>query len=350
MRPSNRPIKVMIVEDSRTVREHLEHIISSDPRLEVIASASSGEEALRKLETLTPDVISMDIRLPGMNGFETTRRIMTIKPTPIVVVSASIESEDLKVSMNALRAGALAVVEKPVGQSHADYQASAEGIRTKLVIMSEVRVIRQRFRPAVEPGGGPPSRPLELIAMVASTGGPNALTRILNQFSRDFPLPILIVQHIAASFMEGFAVWLGEVCPLPVSIAKEGEIPLAGHIYLAPAQAHLIVDRGRMQHDDSPPLCMQKPSGSLLFDSLARTYGPRALGVLLTGMGEDGASGLTAMHRAGAYTIAEDESTAVVYGMPAAAVRMGGASESLPLDLIGPRILELLPAGPRPGA
>ena len=340
-------IRVMIVEDSDVIREFLQHIVNRDPRLEVAAAVGTAEAALRILRRVSPDVISMDIRLPGMNGFEATTRIMAEKATPIVVVSASVESEDLKITMNALRAGALAVLEKPVGTTHEDYSALAERLCTQLTIMSEVRVVSQRgFRPlskapvkheVVEPSGV-----FKILGVAASTGGPNALVQLFNGLGKDFPLPALLVQHITASFLEGFASWLESVCPFAVRIIRDGQSPAAGTIYLAPPDYHLRIARGKLWADHGDPVCMQRPSGTVLFQSMARELGPQALGVLLTGMGDDGADGLLAIREAGGYTIAEDESTAVVYGMPAAAVELGAVCESLPLPAIPARVAELL--------
>lgn len=349
-------IRVMIVEDSRPVREMLEYIIGNDPRLEVAASVGSAEEALRKLVQVSPDVISMDIRLPGMNGFEATQRIMAEKPTPIVVVSASVESDELKISMNALRAGALCVMEKPVSTSHRDYAALAERLCTQLVIMSDVRVIRQRARRdlglqspvsvanAVRSAAmiPPAAGTFQMVGIVASTGGPNALVKVLNGFGTNVPVPVLLVQHITPSFLKGFVSWLDGISPLPVCEAEEGQIPTAGRVYVAPADMHLVVDRGCLRLDGGAPVCVQRPSGTVLFRSMARILGSKGLGVLLTGMGEDGAAGLRDIREAGGYTIAEDESTAVVYGMPAAAVSMGAVCESLPLEEIAPRVSQLL--------
>jgi len=344
----------MIVEDSRPVREMLEYIIGRDPRLEVAESVGSAEEALRKLHQVSPDVVSMDIRLPGMNGFEATQRIMTEKPTPIVVVSASVESEELKISMNALRAGALSVMEKPVSTSHQDYALLAERLCTQLVIMSDVRVIRQRVRrnlghPALSaqkpapPAFAPPmAGAFRMLGIVASTGGPNALVKVLGGLERNISVPIVLVQHITPSFLKGFVSWLNDIGPLPVVEATDGQIPKAGMVYVAPADRHLVMDRGSLRIDSGPPVSVQRPSGTVLFRSMARSLGSNCLGVLLTGMGEDGAAGLRAIRDAGGYTIAEDETTAVVYGMPAAAVHMGAVCESLPLDDIAPRLSQLL--------
>ena len=241
-------IRVLIVEDSRVIREFLEHIIGNDPRLEIVGAVGSAEEALRILDRVSPDVISMDIRLPGMNGFEATQRIMAEKPTPIVVVSASVESEDLRITMNALQAGALTVLEKPVGTSSAEYEALAERLCTQLAIMSQVKVVRRRStvrpthrleRPLVPyPGRN------RMLGIVTSTGGPSALVQVLGGLRSDFPLPILLVQHITSSFLEGFASWLKSVCPFSVVIVRDRLVPAAGTVYVATRDRHLRVDFG----------------------------------------------------------------------------------------------------------
>lgn len=343
--------KVLIVEDSLTVRTLLEHVIGNDPRLEVAASVATAEEALRLLPAVRPDVISLDVRLPGMNGLDATRRIMTDHPTPIVIVSANVDGDDFKISMNALSAGAVTVVEKPVATTMEDYVALAERLCRQLAIMSEVHVIRQRHgRPAAAAArerSRLPEYPAEprgdyrVLGVVASTGGPSALVKLLGALGSDFPLPIVLVQHITPSFMSGFVAWLDEMVPLRVVAAEDGDIAVAGTVYVAPADRHLEVHAGRLRLVQGPPVSSQKPSGTVLLRSLARSYGRHALAVILTGMGDDGATGLGEVREAGGHTIAEDESTAVVYGMPAVAVRLGAASEQLPLHEIGPRLLRL---------
>lgn len=340
----------MIVEDSLVVSEFLRHIIDQDPRLHVVAVARSGEEALDALPTFHPDVISLDIRLPGMNGFEVTKRVMSSYPTPIVVVSSDVEDDELKISMNALRAGALAVVQKPVGLSHADYEALASGLCTKLFIMSQVRVIRQRYGgaelslPASTPAPQKIAAPLRAIGLVASTGGPSAVVKVLSDLDAENCPPIFLVQHITPGFVPGFVSWLNDVVgKFKVVEATQGTLPQLGHVYVAPADRHLTCREGGVIHlVNSDAVSGQKPSGSVLFASLAKVYGAHAVGLILTGMGEDGAAGLKDMHDKGAFTIAEHESSAVVYGMPGAAVRFGAASEVLPLEKIGTRINNLL--------
>jgi two-component system chemotaxis response regulator CheB len=217
--------------------------------------------------------------------------------------------------------------------------------------MSQVPVVRQRsFAPWRESDASPitrreaewgVARP-SIMGIAASTGGPPALAKVLGALPPDFPLPILLVQHMGAPFMEGFASWLNGLMPLEVRLAEDQEIPARGRVYVAPGDRHLLLSpAGTLKLSAEPPLGNQRPSATMLFQSMARSVGRRGLGVILTGMGEDGAQGLVELRQAGGYAVAEDESTAVVYGMPAAAARMGGVSVSLPLDLIAPRILRL---------
>ncbi|MCG5244078.1 chemotaxis-specific protein-glutamate methyltransferase CheB [Azospirillum doebereinerae] len=352
-----RRIRVLVVEDSPVIQQLLAHLIGADPRLEVAGVASSGEQALRMIERAAPDVVSLDIRLPGIDGFEVTSRIMRQHPVPIVVVASDVR--DLDIPMRALQAGALAVVEKPGSVARADYQTVAHHLCTQLVIMSQVKVIRHRTtaRAALRPGrgegaeavaAGAPDPALEgrrrrfrALGLVASTGGPAALSKLLKELPTDFPLPVFLVQHMGAPFMAGFASWLGTVSPLPVLLAEHGAIPRPGHVYVAPGNQHLTLVNGVVHLTGDGLVCGQRPSGEELFRSMAVAYGSAAIGVLLTGMGEDGARGLVDMRRAGAYTIAEHASTAVIHSMPGTAVKLGGAVEELPLDQVAPRLLQL---------
>lgn len=342
----------MIVEDSLVVRQLLTHIVSRDPRFVVTAAVTSAEEALAALEEAQPDVISMDIRLPGMDGLEATRQIMAERPTPIVVIADAVD-DSLRISMNALRAGALTVVEKPAGPASDSYENLAETICTQLFIMSSVPVIRRRqignpdtptaLRPPAQTGA---FESLDYLAIATSTGGPPALAKVLGGLPANFPAPILVVQHMGAPFMEGFARWLDGVCPLPVSVAQNGVQAEPGRVYVAPGDRHMVMRANsviRVLHD--APVGGQRPAANVLFDSLADSAPTRTLGVLLTGMGEDGARGLSRLAVAGAHTIAEHASTAVVNGMPGAAVRLKAARDVLPLDLIAPRILQLAAKG-----
>lgn len=338
--------RVLIVEDSAVVREQLRRLIAADPRLEVAAAVESAEEALRILDRVSPDVISLDICLPGMQGFEATRRIMAQRPTPIVIVSASLAGDEVRLTMEALKCGALAAVEKPVAAGHPEHAEMARRLCTQLSIMSEVRVVRQRM--LVTPAPVPAVRPhlarcrFGVLGLAASTGGPNALLEVLRGLGADFPIPVVIVQHMTPAFVSGFGRWLSDAGNLPVEVVASRTQMVPGRVYLAPADRHVVVDRVCVGLDGSAPVGPHRPSADVLFRSMARNLGQAGLGVLLTGMGEDGAGGLLELWRAGGYTIAEDESTAVVYGMPGTAARLGAVRESLPLPGIAPRLRELV--------
>lgn len=355
-RPRAARIRVLVVEDSPVAATLLEAIIANDPGLEVAGLAGSGEQALALMPRLRPDIVLMDVNLPGIDGVETARRIMQTQPTPIVVTSASLQGSSVTISMEALKAGALSVVEKPLAMRRADFGQLARKLCNQLLIMSQVRVVRQRqlsgqvsgpaladLRPSPPPGLPPQARPggagYRMLGMVASTGGPNALAKVLGALPADFPLPVTVVQHIGADFTAGFADWLDSQVAMPVRLARHGERPVPGAVYVAPGEQHLTVPGGILALADGPPESGQRPSGTVLFRSMAQAFGEQAIGVLLTGMGDDGASGLLNMRLAGALTFAEDESTAVIYGMPAVAWQIGAVHSQWPLDGMGAQIL-----------
>lgn len=350
--PPDRPIRVLLVEDSETERRLLEHIVGADPRLTVADVARTGEATLRMLGRLQPDVISMDIRLPGIDGIETTKSIMRHRPTPIVVV-ASDAGRDSQLYFDALRAGALSIVEKPRASSNPDFAPIAARLCRQLVLMSEINLVRRRgaepmakaARPVSPPAPSaylPGSADLAALGIAASTGGPVALAEILSGLDEGFPAPIFVVQHIGPAFCQGFVDWLNTLVPLPVKLAAHGKRPRPGSVYVAPAETHLECRQNLMALTREAPVSRQRPSGTVLFRSLAREFGAASIGVLLTGMGDDGAAGLAAIKDAGGYAIAEDKSTAVVFGMPGAALELGAVTEMLPLAEIVPRIRRLI--------
>jgi two-component system chemotaxis response regulator CheB len=354
--------RVMIVDDSAVVREMLTHIVAEDPRLEVCATAASAEEALRVLDAAAPEVISLDIILPGMDGFEATRQIMRRRPTPIVVVSGGANGRnETELTMKALAAGALAALEKPLLNRKTGFGPMARQLCTQLAIMSKVKVVRQRPVPfprgvpadgASHVGGlssfsTPPyvAGSFAMLGIAVSTGGPRALAELFCGLGADFPLPILLVQHMTDSFVPSFANWLAESCPFDVVIVADGHVPSPRTIHMAPADRHLHLEGGYLKLTRGNPVCLHRPSGSVLFESMAHSLAAAAVGVVLTGMGDDGATGLLKIHQARGYTIAEEESTAVVYGMPKAAMALGAVRETLPLTRIAPRLLDLVSGG-----
>ena len=341
-------IKVLIVEDSQVVREFLTYVLSSDPDIQVIGTASNGEEAIRAVQDKRPDIVTMDINMPKMDGFEATRIIMETTPTPIVIVSASWDPKEVQKTFRAMEVGALAAVGKPVGIAHPDYKDQAKELIQMVKLMSEVKVIRRRSH--IKHGRSiptglvvsdliPSTTAVKVIAIGASTGGPPVIETILSRLSKDSCAPLLIVQHIAPGFVQGFADWLANSCRIPVRIATRHEFPLPGHAYIAPDGVHMGMDTGgRIVFDESNPENGLRPAVSYLFRSVANVYGKNIVGVLLTGMGKDGAHELKMMKEKGAITIAQDEESCVVYGMPGEAVNLNAAT----YVLSPPKIAELL--------
>jgi two-component system chemotaxis response regulator CheB len=331
-----RRIRALIVEDSSVAQEFLSYILGSDPDIEVVGVARNGAEALEMAGDLRPSVITMDIHMPIMDGFEATRRIMESVPTPIVIVSGSTGAQELASTFRAMEAGALAVVLRPAGIDNGAFEADSKQLIITVKLMSEIKVvrrisrdIRERRAEAATAFRRPrPTAGIQLVAIGASTGGPPVLREILSRLGKGFPFPIVIVQHIAAGFVGGFAEWLSGASEIPVRLAAQGEPALPGRGYLAPDGFHLGVTEGpRLALSDDPPESNGlRPSVSFLFRSAARIMGPRAVGVLLTGMGRDGAEELKAMRDRGAVTIAQDEASSVVHGMPGEAIKLGGAA------------------------
>lgn len=339
-------IRVLVVEDSPTVREFLLQILCSDPAIEVVATAETGEEALEAVERFRPDIVTMDIHMPRMNGFDATRRIMETHPTPIIIVSGTADATDTAKAFRAIESGALAVLSKPAGVGHPGHQQSSAELVRIVKLMSEVKVVRRwpRYRPAEIVPEATLCKEIRLqtsrsqpriVAIGASTGGPPVLQTILAALPRNFPIPVLIVQHIAAGFTQGLVEWLAQSSSLSVQIPTHGQSVLPGHVYVAPDGLHMAVGAdGHVQLGLDEPENGLRPSVACLFRSVANAYGPSAVGVLLTGMGKDGAWELKLMKEQGAVTIAQDRETSVVHGMPGEAIRLGGATYVLPPEKI----------------
>jgi len=343
-----RRIRVLIVEDSPIVRELLLHILSSDPQLEVVGLASDGLEAMEMLGRVKPDVVTVDMSMPRMSGFDITRRLMETRPLPIVIISASWDPDEVATTFNAVEAGAVAVVAKPHGLRHADYAASAYRLVQTVKAMSEVKVVRRWSRSGSSAAQPAPAGPLSrgqtrparvcVVAIGASTGGPLVLQTILAKLPKDFTVPVLIVQHIAAGFLPGLADWLGTTTGFQIRIAAQDDVLLPRHAYLAPDGSHLCVQGGKILLNSDDPDEGLRPSVAHLFGSVVLAYGSTAAGVLLTGMGRDGARELAIMRQKGAMTIAQDEESCVVFGMPGEAVRLGAAEYVLSPERIAAQL------------
>jgi len=330
-------IRVVVAEDSPTARGLLVAILAADPEIEVVGEAADGVEAVALTRRLRPNVVTMDIQMPRMDGLQATKQIMTEVPTPVVVVSTLIE-RDIRTSMDSLRAGALAVLQKLVGPDAPTFDAEAKRLRDTVKAMAEVKVVRHwppRSPVPDRPRRGPRRAGPSLVTIAASTGGPAALSVILRALPADFPLPILVVQHIAIGFAPGLAEWLGTLCALKVRVAQHGARPRPGEVLIAPDDRHLGLARdGTLEITNEPPVLGFRPSGNYLFSAAARALGPAACAVVLTGMGTDGVEGLRELRAAGGQVVAQDEASSVVFGMPGAAVAAGLADEVLPLSEI----------------
>lgn len=346
-------IKVLVVEDSPVVRDFLVYILSSDPEIQVIGTANNGEEAIEFVSHKKPDVITMDINMPKMNGMDATRRIMETNPMPIVIVSGSWNVKEVETTFRAMEAGALAVVQRPRGIGHPDHEATAKELITTVKLMSEVKVVRRwpHYRRDIVAKAAPPptevniqqlTAEIKIVAVGASTGGPVVLQTILSGLPKDFPVPLLIVQHMASGFVKGMVDWIGQSSGFPAHVASEGEYILPGHAYVAPDGAHMGVEAGnRIALSKDNPDDGLRPSVAYLFRSVANVYGRNAVGVLLTGMGKDGAEELKLMKDKGAITIVQDENSSVIFGMPKVAIERDAATYVLPPDRIAAALTSL---------
>lgn len=343
------PIRALVADDSKVARQLMAHILESDARVRVIGSVEDGQAALEFVQDQRPDVVIMDIHMPRLDGFEATRRIMETQPVPIVICSASLDPRQVATTFKVLEAGAVACVEKPVAKGHSEYEALAANFLQTVRLMSEVKVIRRwprsrtpaNFEPA--PAARPTTQGIQVIGVGASTGGPPVLQTILGALPKDFPVPVLIVQHIAKGFLPGLAEWLNQTTGWKIQIAAYGDTPQAGHAYLAPDDFHLgLSASGRILLSREEPVGGLRPAVAYLFRSLAQNFGSQAVGVLLTGMGRDGAEDLKLMRDSGAETIAQDRETSVVHGMPGEAIALGAASYIQPPEKIADTLVTLV--------
>ncbi len=322
-------LRILIVEDSVTVRRRLADAFAGDPAFTVVGEAGDGHRALELCQRLRPDVVTMDLMLPGMNGVEATRRIMTHCPTPIVVFSGMENRTMGLYLLDALTAGAVDAVEKPTRFISSEWEEELL-TRVKQAARSPAAQVPEHLRP--EPAW--PQFAPRVVVIGASTGGPAAMRTIVQQLPSDFPLPILLVMHLSEKFETSMVDWLGKSAAFPVRHAVDGEpLPPAGRpvLVMARANRHLAMRDGRLWLTHAPERHSSRPSVDVLFESVAREVGSRAIGCLLTGMGRDGAEGMLALRRAGAMTLAQDETSSVVFGMPLEAIRLGAARHVLEL-------------------
>ncbi|HEY6331232.1 MAG TPA: chemotaxis-specific protein-glutamate methyltransferase CheB [Blastocatellia bacterium] len=355
--------RVLIVEDSLTIRKVFAEVLSADPDIEIVGEATDGKQAIEMCQRLKPDCMTLDLVLPVMTGLAVTEYVMAFCPTPILIVSAATNRGEAFRTYDALAAGAVDVLDKPVdGLFHEGWDrrfVSAVKIAARVKVITHIRgrmgsarqgapsSPAQAGRPRPNNGGGQAdgcNTDPRIIAVGCSTGGPAAIVEILKSLPKGFPIPILLVIHISPPFGIAFSEWLDGLSRLPVRYARDGEpVPSLGEslVLMAPPEQHLIVESGRLRLTESPARNSCRPSVDVLFESLAVELGGAAIGCLLTGMGRDGAQGLLAMRNAGALTLVQDEASSVVFGMPREAIELGAATRVLSLADFYPALTAL---------
>jgi two-component system chemotaxis response regulator CheB len=336
----DKQLRILIAEDTRLFTQALKDVLEEDRGIVVCGMACNGQEAVKKAKELTPDLIIMDINMPVMSGMEAIEEIMATNPTPILVVTANASQ---RVLFQALEHGALdLVLKQKVWPSGEKEQAE---FREKVRLLSDVRVIRHVAAKLtrIKEGKGISTEARYAVAIAGSTGGPQALHRLLSALPSDFSAPVLVVQHMAYGFSHGLVNWLDGESPLEVRIASHGDPIEPGRVLLAPDGVHMKVGKGgTVVLDSAEPVSGQRPSATVLFRSVARIFGTRAVGVVITGMGKDGAEGLREIYEVGGITIAQDEKSSLVYGMPRAAAELGVVQSVLSLDEIPQALLQAI--------
>ena len=334
-------IKVLIVDDSGFTQEVLKKILERDSAIQIIGMAEDGKKAIELTQKLKPDVIVMDVNMPVMNGFEATEHIMAYCPTPILILSSVIDKEGIFTTFNALAAGAVDVMEKPSMLPSNSWSSIGDVLIKKLKSISKVKVVThvkgrvKEFSPHVKPVSLIKSNTPEIIGIGASTGGPSVVMQILKSIPSDYNPGVLVVQHMASGFIKGFSDWLGAACKVKVKLAKDGERIESGQVLVAPDGCHTIVrSKKTIGLVSGEKVHGVKPSVDVLFNSIAEVYGNSAVGVLLTGMGADGAEGLKHIKDNGGITIAQSEGSCTVFGMPKVAIEKGAVSKVLSIEEI----------------
>jgi two-component system chemotaxis response regulator CheB len=340
----SRPYRLAVVDDSTFVRKAIERMLGAEPRIEVVGTAASGEELLANLERWAPDVITLDLSMPGIGGLVTLDRVMALRPTPVIILSTH-AGRGAPQTIEALHRGASDFVDKQE-YSLLDFSALRAVLVDKVLAVAGGQA-PERAAKATTPSGDDPPGTFEVLLIGASTGGPPAIEQVLQDLGGECPVPVLVVQHMPQGFTRAFADRLNAHLPLEVREAEDGMVLAAGRVYIAPGGRHL-----RMSWESARVTCSlslkpdnvaHRPAVDELFLS-ALPAAPRAAVALLTGMGKDGAEGMRQLAERGAFTVAQDESTSVVYGMPGAAVNLQAVREVLPLGRIGPRFRALFSA------
>ncbi len=339
-------IKVMLVDDSLMTLTILKKLLAQAPDIAVVGTASNGREALKLLPALQPDVICTDLKMPVMDGLDFTKAVMAEFPRPILVISAAVQSKDTSNIFSLIQAGAIDVIAKFPTEKTDESLLNARELISKIRVLSGVHVISRKSvmaSSAVQMPIQPDSALPQIIGIGASTGGPNALSTILTALPANFPLPIVCIQHISEGFSLGMVNWLNQRCKLTVQFAQTGLIPKPGQVYFAPDNKQLEMNAlNEFVCSDLPSYDGHRPSISVTFQSLALRFGKRAMGILLTGMGRDGVDGLQSIKQVGGMTIAQDEASCIIFGMPKIAIDEQAAQLVLPLDSIANTLLKMV--------
>ncbi len=348
-------IKVLIVDDSHTTMEYLKYLLDSDDDIMIVGIAEDGIEAVDLANKKSPDLILMDINMPRMNGFQATRIIMENNPVPIIIMSSIHDTKETEVVFKAMESGALNFVNKPRGIDHPDHEQDYEELLQNVKILSEVKVVRRRKS---KPRGAGKSvlaqnfhgiktmvrsKKINMIVIGASAGGPPVLQKILSKLPKNFPVPILVVQHISKGFIDGLIKWIGTSISCEVHLADQGDKLLPGHVYFAPDDYHMGVgNSGRIILSRAKPERNSRPSISFLFRSAAEQHGQATAGILLTGMGKDGADGLKILKDKGAVTIVQDKESSMIHGMAGEAINLKAAMYELSPESIADMLIHLV--------
>jgi len=342
-------IAVLVVDDSPIIREALINTLESDKEIKIIGTASDGKEAIELVPKLKPDIITMDIIMPIMDGLEATEYIMAYHPTPILVITSLLPA-DMEIAFKALNAGALDIIERPnISELVKPTSKIRKQLIDKIKILAQVKVIthlggrlqKKEKKPLPIPTIPPQEREnFKIIGIASSTGGPKTVRKILSKLPVDFPIPIVIVQHISEGFIKGLVDWWNNECAIQIQEGRDGEKLRNGVVYVSPSFVHMTVTKnGRIKLEDTPPVGGHKPAANVLLSSVAEAFPKTSIGIILTGMGDDGALGIKAIKDRGGFTIAEDEASCAIFGMPKVAIEMGVIDKVLPLDEIADEII-----------
>ena len=343
-------IRTLLIDDSPIVLNILKRILAQSQEIEVVGTAENGKEGIQKLKELDPDVICTDLMMPVMNGLELTKEVMRNYPKPILVVSSALEGKNQSNVFQLLEAGALEVFPKPIGGSEKDYESIRTKLESKIKLIHSIPVFKSReknkpadIQPVKTVSGQQKQNSIRYLVIGASTGGPNALQKILEQLPESLSIPVICVQHITDGFIESLVTWLDQSTKLKVKIMEDNEVPVSGRVYFPKDQRHLVIDaNGKLKESREVSINGHTPSINITFKSFATHRGSSTLAVILTGMGDDGASGLLSIKHMGGKTIGESENTCVVYGMPRVAYEIGAVDFQLPLDKITEKIMSLV--------